>query len=105
MTVTGHKRGSFAQYSMSDMAMGTFLENVKSRLSKQDTSLNTIFRLEFPERDVLYGYFGDFLVKLQILVQSPGLNTCTFLQQHHQATCFANLTFFFEQICSVQLGS
>ena len=95
MTVTDHKRGSFAQYSMSDMAMGSFLENVKNRLSKYDTSLNTVFRLEFPEQDVLYGYFGNFLVKfLQILVQSPGLNTCTFLQQHHRATCSANLIFF-----------
>lgn len=107
VTITGHSRSIFAQYSVSDVAMGSFLQNVKNRLSKCDSSLNTVLRLEFPRQDVLYFYFGNFLVKLlQILVQSPSLNTCTFLQLHHQATCSADLLIcFFEQIYSVQLGS
>lgn len=52
VTITGHNRSIFAQYSVSDMAMGSFLENVKNRLSKYDTFLNTIFRLEFPRQDL-----------------------------------------------------
>lgn len=76
MTIAGHNRSIFAQDSVSDMAMDSFLENVKNRLSKYDTSLDTVFRLEFPKQDVLYVYFGNFLVKLlQILVQSPPVST------------------------------
>lgn len=40
--------------------MGGYLENVKNRISKYDTSLNTVFRFEFPEQDVLYVCFGNF---------------------------------------------
>lgn len=59
MTVTGHIRSISAQYSVSNIAMGSSLENVENRLSKFDISLNTGFRLEFPGQDVLYVYFGN----------------------------------------------
>lgn len=61
MTVTGHIRSISAQYSVSNIAMASSLENVENRLSKFGISLNTGFRLEFPGQDVLYVYFGNFL--------------------------------------------
>lgn len=56
MTITGQIRGLF----LSDVAIGCYLENVKNRISKYDTSLNTVFRFELPRQDVLYVYFGNF---------------------------------------------
>ena len=49
----------FAQ-SVSDMAIGGHLENIKNRISKYNTSLNTVLRFEFLEHDGLYVWFGNF---------------------------------------------
>lgn len=84
MIVTGHNRGIFAQYSVSDMAMGSFLENVKNSLRNYDISLNTFFRLEFPGQDVLYFCSGNFFVKLQKTSVSwfDGLFCNSIIRQH-----------------------
>lgn len=94
MTITD--RVHFAQYSASDMAMGGYLENAKNRTSEYDTSLNTIFDYNFLSglcfMSILEIFSGSLL---QILVQSPGLNTYIFLhQQRHLAACSTDLLIF-----------